>query len=931
MIAKSRGLLLSIGLGLSLLPAVAVAQSASGIAGVVRDASGSVLPGVTVEASSPALIEKVRAATTDGAGQYRIIDLVPGTYVVKFSLTGFSTLSREGIELTTNFTAQVNAEMKVGAFEETLTVTGASPVVDVLNAQTHQQLSRQMLDELPTGRSSWAIGKVLPGISNSGTNPDVGGTAGFQQLTMFVHGSKGDISYQIDGLSIMSPIGNGIAPAYYNSNLFQEATYTTSAISAERPYGGVWVQFTSREGSNRFRGDAAVELAPWQSDNFTPELKAAGLVTTDEILNLWDESFQFGGPIKRDKVWFFYTIRYNGGNFLKGNSFYRDPALCQLDWGTTHIEREHGCQGIDDNTLFSNTARMTYQVTQRNKIGAFYTREHKERGHNGVAAGVSPEATSPMIQRLSYHTAVKWTAPITNRFLWEAGVSQYYLNYTSDYQPVVAPNAIAKQDLVLGTTWDAAPGGFFIRNNYKRYWSATMSYVPGSHAFKAGFQYNHAVSFDFHDVRNGHVVEQFQNGRPSSVRVDNTPVGNRPRHNEWGVFLQDSWTLKRLTINPGVRYDWYHPWIAAQDNAAGRWVPARSFPEIHMRKFTNTSGRLSIIYDLFGDARTAIKGSVNQYVEVLGNGTADRYNPGAETTDTRTWDGTTIGPATVSNFGTVTPIVQGSSLKRRRDIEMSAGVQREVLPRLSTSVMYFRRTFLDIRQTVNTLVSPTLDFTPLDIPDPRGNGQMIAIYNLNRSKLGLTRFVDEASSKNREYWNGIELAATGRIGTGGNVYSGLTIGKASQNLCDVADPNELRFCERSEPWRSQFKLGGSYPLPWNAQVSGTFSSFPGGPLGVSYLVTRTVAPTLVQTRITVPLDNPSDPERYLPRQNQVDLRFTKRINFTQDRRLNVQFDMFNLLNVATVTQAQQNFGPVLYQPRAIIFGRLFQLGAHFYF
>ena len=231
--------------GALLCSASASAQSATSITGTVRDASGGVLPGVTVEAASPALIERVRTTATSESGQYRIIDLRPGTYTVTFTLPGFNTVQREGIVLTTDFTAQVNIDMKVGAIEETLTVTGASPVVDVHNAQVQQQITRETLDLLPTGRSAWSLAKVLPGITSSGT--DVGGSGGFQSLTVNVHGSKGDNVYQIDGMTVQSGIGNGTAPQYYNDGQFEEYTYTTSAIPAEVAFGGVRVQMTSKE------------------------------------------------------------------------------------------------------------------------------------------------------------------------------------------------------------------------------------------------------------------------------------------------------------------------------------------------------------------------------------------------------------------------------------------------------------------------------------------------------------------------------------------------------------------------------------------------------------------------------------------------------------------------------------------------------------
>jgi len=366
----------------------AAAQQGSGIAGFVRDDTGAMMPGVMVEASSPALIEKVRTAVSDGSGQYRIVNLLPGTYTITFTLPGFGTYKREGIELTTNFTAQVNAEMKIGTLEESVTVSGSSPMVDVQSAAVAQQVTREVLDAIPTGRSVQAVGKLLPGITTSGGERggvDVGGTAGFQAVTLNSHGSHGDNVYQIDGMTVQSGIGNGTSPQYYNEDQFQEYTYTTSAIPAEVAYGGVRIQMTSKEGGNAFHGHGLAQIEPWQSDNYSTELQKAGLKVPDGVIKLWDTSGSLGGPILKDKLWFFTTHRYNGGDFLVGNSFYHDPAVCE-QYGTD-AEKAHNCQGIDDNYELSNIGRLTWQATKANKIAGFYSKENKQRGHRELAAG----------------------------------------------------------------------------------------------------------------------------------------------------------------------------------------------------------------------------------------------------------------------------------------------------------------------------------------------------------------------------------------------------------------------------------------------------------------------------------------------------------------------------------------------------------------
>ena len=289
-------------------PAVARAQSA--IAGVVRDTSGAVLPGVTVEAASEALIERTRSATTDGQGQYKIIDLRPGIYSVTFTLPGFSTVKRDGVELPSNFTAQINADLQVGSLEETINVSGQSPVVDVQNAVQQTVLTRQMLDAVPTGRSVPTLGALLPGARLA--LPDVGGTSGMQNRDLTVHGSDGrDTTFQVDGMTLNGLEGDGSVQSYFNDMMFEEVSYQTSAITAEVSSGGVRANMIPKDGGNTFKGALFTSAANenMQSNNLTDELRARGLRAPDRLNKVWDVNISEGGPIRRDRLWFFASYR----------------------------------------------------------------------------------------------------------------------------------------------------------------------------------------------------------------------------------------------------------------------------------------------------------------------------------------------------------------------------------------------------------------------------------------------------------------------------------------------------------------------------------------------------------------------------------------------------------------------------------------------
>jgi len=321
------------------------AQETNSIAGVVRDGTGAVLPGVTVEAASPALIEKVRTALTDGEGQYRIVNLRPGTYSVTFTLPGFSTVKRDGVELTGGFTVTVNAELRVGALEETVTVTGASPLVDTQNVRQQRVVGSELLEALPVGRRSMiSITALTPGITSS---VDVGGSTGVylstSQINSTFHGKQG-FKVVFDGMRTTSMEATGGTAFLYTPAAVQEVIVDTGGNSAESSATGVLMNLVPKEGSNDLR------LTVWgtwtndklQGSNLTDELRGRGLTTVGPILYLYEQSTALGGPIKRDKIWFFTTHRFAGNktqvpgqffNLTQGTPFYT-PDLTRP--GFTH-------------------------------------------------------------------------------------------------------------------------------------------------------------------------------------------------------------------------------------------------------------------------------------------------------------------------------------------------------------------------------------------------------------------------------------------------------------------------------------------------------------------------------------------------------------------------------------------------------------------
>ena len=368
-----------------LLPRGASAQqTTSGIAGVVRDDSGGVLPGVTVEAASPALIEKVRSVVTDSEGRYNIVDLRPGTYVVTFTLPSFSTFKREGIELPSGFTATVNAEMKVGALEETVTVTGAAPLVDTQNVRKQTVVSSDLLNALPSSvKNLKNLVSLTPGFKG---NEGFEVTGGYTQNVGGQYHGKSGSNVTFDGMGIQHSAGNmGYTP---NTALTEEVTLSTSGISAESNADGPVANMVPREGGNTFRGNTSGLFSgnKLQMNNLTDELRAKGLTTVNEVVRVWDGAVSVGGPIKQDKLWFFASFREWGSERQGAGKFWN------LTQGTLFYTPDPARPATGYEWYESKAARITWQASQKNKFNFLVDRQRNCNCHGNVGDDVGQPA-----------------------------------------------------------------------------------------------------------------------------------------------------------------------------------------------------------------------------------------------------------------------------------------------------------------------------------------------------------------------------------------------------------------------------------------------------------------------------------------------------------------------------------------------------------
>jgi hypothetical protein len=956
-----------------LLPGSVFAQST--IAGLVTDATGGVVPGVTVEAASPALIEKVRIGVTDAQGRYSIVDLRPGVYSLTFTLPGFSTVRRDGIEVASNVNVPINAEMRVGAVEETITVSGQTPVVDVQTTARRQVLARDTLDALPTSRNFQQIGSLVPGVKMSA--PDVGSSNSMNMTTLSGHGVAGkETTYLVDGMDMRSMSSDGTVQYYPNNAMTQEFNYQTSSIGADTQGGGIRLNMIPREGGNRysFWGYGGGTPKSWISENVDSNPKFQSLnppfTSGDSAEFIYEINVALGGPVKRDRLWFFGSTRWQAVDQIVADTFFAPRPINRDNWWRNETWTD-GEPGISDQSILNVSLRMTGQITQKNKFTAYYDRTYKAQWHDMVAGDdpdTSTRVTNPK-HLLYYNAQAKFTSTVTSRLLVEAGYSSTLEVRTSYFQDGVAFDrgtpgwfaTAAHQDINTGRRWKASPSGTRGVYPYRYVYSGHVSYVTGSHAAKAGIQFGTGYEVNTNDS-NADLVQLYRNGVADSVRVFNTPTAaHDSMDRDLGIYAQDAWTINRMTLNFGVRMDHLKSSMKATALPPGRFAPFRTFDGVeNLPNWYNFSPRLGFAYDLFGNARTALKTSFGRYMETWGTGFAARYNPMRMTNETRTWDDRNnddiaqdneIGPTSNARFGLPTQTRRADpDITRGYNTELTVGVQHQLIPGLSLNGTWYRRQLHNLERQDNVLVT-LADYTPVQIVSPL-NGDVITAYNLIASKRDLVDLVDTNSTNSdlrRNTYNGFEFGANGRLPNGGTLFGGWTFERTIDVNCDsTSNPNTFRFCDQSEldiPFRHEFKFAGTYPLPFALQASAALVSWPGAPLGVNWNISRTtryaasciapctpgalVIPSLTPTSLVVPLVAPG--ERYNDRWNQLDLGLRRTFRFGAAKQLMVDLQAFNALNSASILGQNQTFGSSLGRPTSTLEGRVVRLTAQYKF
>ncbi|MCY4029551.1 MAG: carboxypeptidase regulatory-like domain-containing protein [Acidobacteria bacterium] len=975
------------------LLSAAAAHGQGRIAGRVTDNTGGVLPGVTVEARSPVLIEGSRVAITDGQGRYGIVDLRPGTYEVAFTLPGFSTVVRDGLELPASFAMTIAVEMRVGALAETITVSGRAPIVDAQQAPRTQVIPREVIDAVPTGRSWQTRVALMPGVR---TTLDIGGSHAMDQHALRTAGlDDKNTTVLIDGMLLNNLSSDGASQYYLNDAFTHEMAVQTSGPDAETSAGGVRVTMIPREGGNAFSGTFYYEAMnrEFASSNLTSRLRDQGVASVDRIDRAYEVNGSFGGPVVRDRLWFFYSGHRRIRDRVVLDSFYRD-----------------GSPGIDDRQVHGNNLRLTIQGTPRDKFSAWYDRNNKVTGHNHVVGeDVETASTNRGIGRHPprYAAQAKWTSTISTRLLSEIGFGTNRVDYRNGPQPGLRKGRPAGFRSCVATPcleFDPAQSGDvdlwyevvsrfdpeavgiersgnseldFGKTTQRYVLSAKLSYVTGSHNFRVGVQNSFGPEIwtwsNNADIRS----QDYRAGAPEEILISNTPVTYSHRLNrDLGLYAQDSWTLDRLTLSPGIRVEWFNGQVDASSSAAGRWVPARRFDEItNLPDWFDVSPRLGVAYDLSGDAGTALKFSVGRYMDAMTVGFTSNYNPLSVDWEYRDWqDCYRDGPGGNSCSGADPYATNGDDIVQDWEVgpgQTDFGARRTNHPDPDIQRPYHLRTHVSIDHrvtswlgvtagwshsvsrllfTTNNVLRTLSDYDAVQVANPLSGyeGEMVAVYNLHADKRGDVDNLDTNTTSNRDIYTGFEFSFDARVPGGGNLLGGIDFGRETFNRCDSPfDPNTFRFCDTtggdgearalarmpdplpgsglrgSPPYLAAFKLAGNYQLPLHLVASFVVRSLPGEERSILWSVPRTAFDEVGgrTQSVRVRLNPPGS--IYNERINVLDLSFGRLID-VGGARVRVGADIYNVLNPDTILRRRDNYGASLGNVSEVILGRFWK-------
>jgi hypothetical protein len=936
------------------------ASSTGTIQGRVMDAQGAVMPGVTITATSPALIQPQTTVTSE-TGNYRFPAVPPGTYELSFELAGFNTLRRSGISITLGFTATVNVELALATLQETVTVSGASPVIDTSTTRVQQNFKMEQLQSIPNGRDMWALLAVTPSVQMG--RIDVGGNRAGTQTGYTAYGMTGQVRVLIEGINTTE--GTGGAGFYFDYASLEEAFLGTSGQSAEMPNPGVQSQFIARSGSNQFQGEYHLD---WynnalQGSNIPDEYTAPTAFNnspirahSNEIDRYYDHDINIGGPLVKDKVWIFGTYREQFNAVAQPNF--------QFD-------------GTFNTKLWNPVVKATYQVNAKNKLIGYYQWGQKEQPNRLPFASytyASPEQTF-LQDSGSWVYKAEWNGTLSDKLYLEARYGDF-----GYYFPLITNSS---DTFFWNDTGRAVSEGahqiWQLDRDRKQYNLAATYFLDtgaGSHTFKFGGEVLREKSWEgYLQQRGGNISHNYNNGNSNTVVFyfqTATDAGKLSAHDELtakaaldhdGFFVNDTWSFGRATVNAGFRYDRYHGWVPEQEQLAGSlsaWAPqfpslanlvqAKTFDETHYFTWNVAAPRVGLTYDFAGDGKTVLKGNYGLYWHNPGAGIGGSGNPNtASKSATYTWNDVnrdqrwqpgeevTRTAAALEGALSVDP-----NIKAPYTHEASAWVERQLTDTMGLRAGFVYKTEDDLISTSFQPGRPPSAFTvPYNFTDIGVDGRagtaddrVLTFYGMPNSQSA--NFPANAVVMNVDQYSRyktFEVSANKRYGSrwSGSMGFGYTM------MSDF--PNGPRRNANSPGLEDRtlwnFKASGSYDAPGGVRISPVLRHQSGANYARTLSISAPAALGLTAssgggangtTAYAEPMNANREDNIWV-----FDIRAEKTLNFSQRLRLRAYIDAFNLTNSYASETISRATGLSYQKPSAILAPRTARVGFRFIF
>jgi hypothetical protein len=931
--------------------------SSGAIQGTIRDQSGGVLPGVTATLTSPALQVRELVQVTDTEGAYRFVDLPAGIYVLKFELTGFSTLIREDLRLTIGFTARVDESLKVGAMEESVTVSGQSPIVDITSTSASVAFTKEILENVPRGRDLQNVLAMAPGVTQA--TIDVGGSTLAQRQDTASYGMEAQPKLQYEGMNLAMGADQN-TPIYFIDNSLEEVQVRTSGNDAEVSTPGVSMVATMKSGSNTFHG---AYRASWQPDslqasNLNAKLKAQNIGEPPQLKKFYDVAADLGGRIVRDKLWFY-------GGYAKQTKSEGTVGFAADPGPDGRYLTGDEPQAYFESALYQYSLKTSYQMSRNNRLVYAWQRGVKAQPQNGGGRLRPLEATRDYLNPTAIQKA-EWQSTVTQRLLLNANGG--YVGYVTDYD---AGRSYARAD---APSRQENESGLFIgshvqhqgktRDRYQAEASATFfpgRSMAGQHDFKTGVSiYWDRTSDDWLNNLSCNCVLMTDRGVPWRIRAYNTPAAPKDNEDIYAWYFKDTWRVNnRLTFNLGLRWEYQHSYLPEQDYAGARDFPTL-FPPKHVDKldvqtFNRVVPRLGVAYDLGG--KSVLKATWGLYNYILGDTYADVFAATATANAVFDWhdlNGDRLWQPGESNlslgagnpdFRSITAASNyelSPELKQPNTWETTVSYERELAANLAVRVMYINRIVSDTLETINVKRPYSAYSVPITRRDPGPDGVLnnaddggpITFYDFSSAFVG-GAFVSNkrVNAVNTDRFNTMEFSLTKRTSDRWMGQISYFAAKNHRWLDGVfANPNQ-EFFPLDETWSWAGNVSATYFLPWNTSVSGFLQSKSG--------VTgqRTNEFRMADPDGGRPITNNGNTtirlEPYGSQQlsafNILNFRANKNFILSGGRRIMIDFDVFNALNSATPTAAEFRSGTTFGYVTGVTPPLITRIGARFTF